>query len=135
MSLIDDVKNKVTGGGEGGGSPVGAVLGMVSSYPGGFSGLLQAFHEKGLGGVFSSWVGTGANQAISSEQIQSVLGNERIQQFASKAGIDPQQASGKIAEYLPQVVDKLTPNGEAPQGNILERGKDLLKSLGGGKAA
>lgn len=134
MGLIDDVKNKVTGGAESGGSPISACLNLVSSYPGGFSALLQAFHEKGLGGVISSWVGTGANQAISAEQIQSVLGNEHIKQFAAKAGIDPEQASAKIAECLPQVVDKLTPNGEVPQGNLLERGKDLLKSLGG-KAA
>lgn len=134
MSLMDDVKNKVTGGGEGGSSPVGAVLGLLSSYPGGVSGLLQAFHEKGLGGVASSWVGTGSNQAISAEQIQSVLGNEHVKQFAAKAGIDPEQASGKLAEYLPQVVDKLTPNGEVPQGNLLERGMELLKGLGG-KAA
>jgi len=135
MSLIDDVRNKVTGGAGGGGSSVSACLNLVNSYPGGFSALLQAFHEKGLGGVVSSWVGTGENQPISAEQIQSVLGNEHVRQFAAKAGIDPGQASEKIAECLPQVVDKLTPNGEVPQGNLLERGKDLLKSLGGGKAA
>jgi len=134
MSLIDDVRNKVMGGGEGSGSPISACLNLVNNYPGGFSGLLQAFHEKGLGGVVGSWVGTGSNQAISAEQIQSVLGNEHIKQFAAKAGIDPEQASSKIAECLPTVVDKLTPNGEVPQGNLLERGKDLLKSLGG-KAA
>jgi uncharacterized protein YidB (DUF937 family) len=135
MSLIDDVKNKVLGGEGGGGSPIAACLQLVNSHPGGFSGLLQAFHDNGLGGVVSSWVGTGSNQPISAEQIQSVLGNEKIKQFAAKAGIDPQQASSKIAECLPQVVDKLTPNGEVPKGNLLEIGKDLLKSLGGGKAA
>ena len=134
MSLIDDVKSKVMGGGEGDGSPIAACLSLVNSYPGGFSGLLQAFHERGLGGVVSSWVGTGANQAISADQIQSVLGNEHIKQFAAKAGIDPEQASSKLAECLPQVVDKLTPNGEVPQGSLLEKGKELLKSLGG-KAA
>lgn len=134
MSLIDDVKNKVMGGEGGGGSPIAACLHLANSYPGGFSGLLQAFHEKGLGGVVSSWVGTGANQPITAEQIQSVLGRENIEKFASKAGIDPDQASAKLAECLPQVVDKLTPNGEVPQGNLLERSKELLKSLGG-KAA
>jgi uncharacterized protein YidB (DUF937 family) len=130
MSFIDDLKNKATGATGGGGSAVGAVLQLVNNHPGGFSGLLQAFHEKGLGGVASSWVGTGANQPISAEQIQSVLGEEHIKQFAAKAGISPDVASAKIAEYLPQVVDKLTPNGQVPQGNLLERGKDLLKSFG-----
>jgi uncharacterized protein YidB (DUF937 family) len=92
---------------------------------------VQAFHEKGLGGVVNSWVGTGANQSITAEQIQSVLGNEHIKEFAAKAGIPPEQASAKIAEYLPQVVDKLTPNGQLPKGNLAEAGKELLKGRGG----
>jgi uncharacterized protein YidB (DUF937 family) len=83
MSFIDDVKNKVLGG-EGGNSAVAGVLQLVNSHPGGFSGLLQTFKEKGLGGVASSWVGTGANQPITSEQIQSVLGNENIKQFCGQ---------------------------------------------------
>jgi uncharacterized protein YidB (DUF937 family) len=130
MGLLDDLKNKALGTAGGGNPTVGAVLQMVNNHPGGFPGLLQAFQEKGLGGVASSWVGTGANQAISAEQIQSVLGNEHIKEFAAKAGISPEQASSKIAEFLPQVVDKLTPNGQLPQGNLMDVGKDLLKSFG-----
>jgi uncharacterized protein YidB (DUF937 family) len=133
MSFIDDLKNKATGSSEGAGA-VSAILQLVNSHPGGFSGLLQTFHERGLGGVVSSWVGTGENQAITAEQIQKVLGNDKIKQFAAKVGISPEEAGNKIAEYLPQVVDKLTPNGQVPTGNVTEMGKDLLKSLGG-KAA
>jgi uncharacterized protein YidB (DUF937 family) len=136
MSFIDDLKNKAKGESSAASSgPVAGVMHLVSSYPGGFSGLLQAFHEKGLGGVASSWVGTGANQSISAEQVQSVLGNEHIRQFAEKSGIPTEQASGKIAEYLPQVVDRLTPNGQVPaQENLIEKAKSLLKGFGG-KAA
>ena len=131
MSFIDDLKNKAFGAAGASNPTVGGLLQMINNHPGGFSGLLQTFHEKGLGGVASSWVGTGANQAVSAEQIQRVLGNEHIQAFAAKLGIPPEQASAKIAEYLPQVVDKLTPNGQVPQGNLMEAGKDLLKSFGG----
>jgi uncharacterized protein YidB (DUF937 family) len=92
--------------------------------------LLQTFHEKGLGGIASSWVGTGENQSISAEQIQNVVGEERIQQFAAKVGIPPEQASSKLAEYLPQIIDRLTPNGQVPSGNIMELGRSLLKSFG-----
>jgi len=135
MSFIDDLKNKAKGEPSAGSGPVAGVLHLVSSYPGGFSALLGAFHQKGLGGIASSWVATGPNQSISPEQIQSVLGNEHIQQFADKAGIPTEQASGKIAEYLPQVVDKLTPNGQVPaQENLMEKAKSLLKGFGG-KAA
>jgi uncharacterized protein YidB (DUF937 family) len=130
MTFIDDLKNKVLGK-TGSSGPVAGVVHLVSCYPGGFSALLQSFQEKGLGGVASSWVGTGANQSISAEQIQSVLGNEHVRQFAEKAGVPPDQASAKIAEYLPQVVDKLTPNGQLPaQENLAETCKSLLKGFG-----
>lgn len=127
MSFIDDLKNKALGGN----TTVSALVQMVDNHPGGFSGLVQTFHEKGLGGIVASWVGTGANQTITAEQIQSVLGNQYVKEFAAKAGIPPEQASAKIAEYLPQIVDKLTPNGQVPKGNLMEAGKDLLKNLGG----
>ena len=130
MSFIDDIASKAIGRFGGGNSPVAAVLQMVNNQPGGLSGLLQTFHEKGLGGIASSWVGTGENQSISAEQIQNVVGEERIQQFAAKVGIPPEQASSKLAEYLPQIVDRLTPNGQVPSGNIMELGRSLLKSFG-----
>ena len=130
MSFIDDIANKLFGSSGGSSNPtVSAVLQMVNNHPGGFSGLLQTFQEKGLGGVASSWVGIGENQAISADQIRGVLGEEHIQQFAAKAGIPPDQASAKLAEYLPQIVDKLTPNGQVPSGNLMELGKSLLKSF------
>jgi uncharacterized protein YidB (DUF937 family) len=130
MSFIDDIASKAFGRPGGESSTVSAVLQMVSNQPGGLSGLLQTFHEKGLGGVASSWVGTGENQSISAEQIQHVLGEEHIQQFAAKVGIPPEQASAKLAEFLPHIVDRLTPNGQVPTGNIMELGKSLLKSFG-----
>lgn len=129
MSFIDDIAGKALGGLGGGNSTLSAVLQLVNSQPGGLSGLMQAFQEKGLGGVASSWVGTGANQSITPEQVQSVFGEEPIKQFAEKTGVAPDQASAKIAEYLPQIVDKLTPNGQVPSGNIMEMGKSLLKSF------
>jgi uncharacterized protein YidB (DUF937 family) len=129
MSFIDDIANKVLGRSGGGSSAVSAVLQMVDNQPGGLSGLLQTFHEKGLGGIASSWVSTGENQSITAEQIQRVLDEEHIKQFAAKAGIPPEQASAKIAEFLPQVVDKLTPNGQLPSGNVMELATSLLKSF------
>lgn len=128
MGFIDDLKNTVLGGTGGGNTTIGALLQMIDNHPGGFSGLLQAFRERGLSGAVSSWIGTGTNQPITAEQIQTVLGNEHIRAFAAKIGVSPEQASAKIAEYLPQVVDKLTPNGQMPQGNLTDAAKELLKS-------
>jgi uncharacterized protein YidB (DUF937 family) len=78
----------------------------------------------------------GENQAISADQIQKVLGSDQVGALAAKMGVDPAQGSHFLAEYLPKVVDKLTPEGKVDptadhrQGlaNLLP---SLLQSLGG----
>ena len=107
------------------------LLNIVNSHPGGVSGLLEAFQKQGLGGVVSSWVGTGANQAVSPEQVQSALGNQQVQEVASKLGVSPQEASSHIAQWLPSVIDHLTPNGQVPAAgtNLMEMGAGLIKAL------
>ena len=103
---------------------------MIHSQPGGLSGLLQNFHDKGLGELVTSWVGTGQNLPISADQIEYVLGSEQVQQLAAKLGIRSGVVSSQLAQLLPTVVDKLTPNGEVPhQSSLLETGITLLKSL------
>lgn len=97
---------------------------------GGLAGLTQKFQEAGLGEVLSSWVSTGVNQAISAENIQSVLGSETVTDIASRLGVDPQQAADMLAQYLPGIVDSLTPNGDAPSEG-LGNSADLMGMLGG----
>ncbi|MFC3626374.1 YidB family protein [Vogesella amnigena] len=97
---------------------------------GGISGLVEKFQQGGLGDIVSSWVGTGANLPISAEQIQAVLGNEQIAGLAAKLGLDSSQLSQQVAEHLPGLIDRLTPNGEVPQGNdLLSQGASLLGGL------
>ena len=130
MGLLDDMEGKALQSMAGSNPAMGAVMEMINNHPGGLSGLLQTFHDQGLGAVASSWVGTGANQTISAAQIQSVLQNEHIQAFAAKAGVSPDQASSMIAQFLPMVIDKLTPKGQLPQqSNLLEMGMNMLKSF------
>lgn len=115
-----------------------SVMQMINNQPGGISGLLQQFHDKGMGGLVTSWVGTGQNLPISADQIQHVLGSEQVKELAAKAGISPDEASSHLAQLLPMLVDKLTPNGQVPQGSssnssMLEEGMGMLKNLGLGK--
>lgn len=140
MNLFDDVVGKLTGGATAGGGGQGlaaSVLELLSNRQGGISGLVETFQQNGLGHIVSSWIGTGGNLPISAEQIQQVLGNEQIQAFAQKAGIAPEAASSQLAEVLPDVVDKLTPDGEVPQGgDLMSTGMGLLQGLfSGGKSA
>lgn len=115
------------------------VLSALLAQSGGLQGLANKFSQNGHGDTFASWVGTGENQPVSSTQIQSVLGSEQVQALAAKMGIDPAQASHFLAEYLPKVVDKLTPAGKVdPSANHQEGLANLipalLQNMGGGGA-
>jgi uncharacterized protein YidB (DUF937 family) len=128
MGLLDDIVNKAAGDSA---NPLAShLMEMIHSQPGGLSGLLQNFHDKGLGELVISWVGTGQNLPISADQIQHVLGSEQVQQLAAKLGISSGAVSSQLAQLLPTAVDKLTPNGQVPnQSSLLTTGITLLKSL------
>src|SRR6202795_2621923 len=94
-----------------------SVMQMINNQPGGLSGLLQQFHDKGLGGLVTSWVSTGDNLPISADQIQHVLGCEQVKELAAKAGISPDAASSHLSQLLPMLIDHLTPGGQIPQAS------------------
>jgi uncharacterized protein YidB (DUF937 family) len=78
----------------------------------------------------------GENQLISSGQIQNVLGSDQVRAIAAKLGVDPTQASQFLAEYMPKIVDKLTPAGKIDPGMDHQQGiaamlPSLLQSLAG----
>jgi uncharacterized protein YidB (DUF937 family) len=92
MGLFDDLVEKVAGAVKGSqGQEEGLVEGVMSlltnKETGGLGGLVQAFNQKGLGDVISSWVGTGNNDAITPTQVQEVLGSDVIKQLSEKFGI------------------------------------------------
>lgn len=81
----------------------------------GFSGLLNNAQSQGLGGVVQSWIGRGANQPIAPQQVQGLIGQDRLQDIANRVGIPPAIASVALSHILPALVDKLTPEGKLPQ--------------------
>jgi uncharacterized protein YidB (DUF937 family) len=127
MSLLDDVLRNVSGAAGGAADPAHHslatdLLGMLSGggMSKGLGGLVDMFNQNGLGDIVSSWVSTGRNLPVTPEQIQAVLGSAQVRALAAKAGIDPSRASQVIAEILPQLVDKATPNGQLPAGGTLD---------------
>lgn len=131
MGLLDEI-GKMLGKGsqeDSGNLSAIALLQQLFSDNGGIDGFLQMFRDKGLGGVVASWIQNGQNLPISPEQIQDVLGNEHIAKIAGKLGIDPQQASAQIAQLLPGLIDRLSPNGDLPaeRGDLISMGSSLLK--------
>ena len=129
MGLLDSVAGAMLGklGGEQGGM---AQIAMdLFNQNGGLSGILDKFKQGGLGQAADSWVSKGENMPVSSDQIASVLGNGQLAEMAAKFGINPETLSAQIAQHLPGVVDKLTPDGEVPteSGNILSTVLGMLK--------
>ena len=138
MGLLDNLENQAVTSVLGGGSnPLAAnILQMIQSQPGGLQGLVQSFHDKGLGGLVSAWVSTGPNPSASADQVQQVLGSDKVKQLAASAGISPDIAGSAIAQLLPTIVDKLTPNGQVPEhSNVMDIASGLLKSLSQAKAS
>ncbi len=135
MGLLDDV-GKAMGGQLGGmlaggsGSQKGlaqAVIQWLGS--GGLAQLTQGFQQAGLGNVVSSWIGTGQNLPVSAEQVTKGLGQAQLGALAQQAGLEPQAAAGHLANLLPGLVDKLTPNGQVPEGDALQQGLGMLRKL------
>lgn len=82
---------------------------------GGISELLGNAQSQGLGHIVQSWVNTGSNQSIAPGQVQNVVGQDRLTEFAQRAGVPPTIASAALARILPALVDRLTPQGKLPQ--------------------
>ena len=112
------------GGGAGGAAGAGGGLG-------GLGGLVEQFARHGMGDVAKSWVGTGQNLPISPDQLGQVLGGDTIGKMAGQLGMNQGDLLGQLSHMLPQVVDKLTPRGQIPQGDIHGMGGDLGSLLGG----
>ncbi len=133
MGLFDELASKaqgIFGGAEGQSSELlSSFVNMLSSnQSGGLSGLVQSFKDRGLEDIVSSWVGTGENQPIDADQINNVIGSETIQNLAAKAGLSRSEVSSMLAQHLPGLIDKLTPDGVIPEGGVLEKGLEFFKS-------
>jgi uncharacterized protein YidB (DUF937 family) len=105
-------------GGLGGLLAGGAAGSIVSN---GLNDLLKQFQQSGQGDAVDSWVGTGPNKRISPNDLASALGSDRINTLAEKTGMSRDDLIHGLSEYLPQVVDRLTPQGRLPTEQEAQR--------------
>ena len=92
---------------------------------GGLEGVLNKFRQSGLAQQADSWVGTGENMNISADQLQHVLGSSTINDLASQLGMPPDQAGSALAQMLPDIVNRLTPQGQVPENSNEEISQGL----------
>ncbi|WP_449428702.1 YidB family protein [Rhodanobacter umsongensis] len=142
MSFLDSLLGGQGQQAGGAGSLIG-VAGQLLQQAGGVQGLTSMLQQHGLGDAVQSWVGTGANQPVSGEQLGQALQNggmgSVVQEAASKLGVDPSVVLNGLSQVLPHAVDHLTPDGQAPvagQGSGFNLGmlEGLAGKLMGGQA-
>lgn len=110
------------------------LLGGQGAQGGGLASLVQAFEQGGLGSVVQSWIGTGANLPVSGEQLQAVLGSEKVSALAAQVGLNPADLTQQLSGILPGLVEQLTPNGALPQdGGLGSLAQLATQFLGGMK--
>lgn len=75
------------------------------------NGLVAALQKGGLGPQVQSWLGNGANMPITEDQLKAILGNSQLHDMARQFGLPVDAALKILAQYLPELVDKASPNG------------------------
>lgn len=127
MGLFDQVAGSLLNGDA---DKYQAILRWVEQQ-GGVQALLDKLRQGGLSDIVSSWLSSNStNQPLSGHQITQALGLPSVAALAEKLGIDAGSASALLAEYLPKVIDALSPKGEVTQeahNDLFSTGINLLK--------
>jgi uncharacterized protein YidB (DUF937 family) len=127
--LAGDVENALGSGSSGGlgqhtqGSGLlPTLVSMLTSGSGrGLAAILGHLIGGGFAEIVCSWLSTGPNQPVTGERLRDVLPSEMLSQLAAKAGVDPSLVAQGLAQVLPSLVDRLSPNGTLLSGSDLQR--------------
>ena len=121
MGLLDGLLGSMMGGmagqppqAQGGGQLLQLVLQMLQQN-GGVEGLLAKMQQAGYGGQAQSWIGTGRNQPVSADVLAQIFGQGQLSEIAQQLGMSHEDAAGGFAQALPDVVDRMTPEGRIPE--------------------
>jgi uncharacterized protein YidB (DUF937 family) len=137
---LGDILGQVLGGGgaQRGGGGLEDILGQVlgggggmGRDAGGLGGLLEQMARAGYGDQARSWVGRGQNMPITPDALEQIFGHGGLAEIARQAGVSEADASRGLSQLLPEVVDRVTPNGEMPDLDQLTASvNDLSRRLG-----
>jgi uncharacterized protein YidB (DUF937 family) len=100
-----------------GGLLAGGAAGSILS--GGLGDLLNQFQQKGLGDKTDSWVSNGPNEQIAPGDLANALGADQIASLSAQSGLSRDDLLHGLSQYLPDVVNHLTPDGRLPNENEL----------------
>jgi uncharacterized protein YidB (DUF937 family) len=147
VSGLDDILGGLTGGNGGsggmgdmlgglmggsGGGGMGALMPVLAGLlaGGGLSKIMGGLKANGLSAQADSWVGTGANQPVSPGDVENAVGKEEMQRIAQQLGVSEAEAAEAVSKALPEVVDKVSPDGQLPPEQDLDAAFDKLAKAG-----
>lgn len=123
MGLLDELLGGVMGGMSGGAgraqaqNPLLEIALQLLQQNGGLEGILGRFQQAGYADQAQSWISTGENRPISADDLQQVLGQGQLGQIAQQLGLGQREAADGLASMLPQVIDRMTPQGQVAPGS------------------
>ena len=98
-----------------GGLLAGGAAGSILS--GGLGDLMKQFQQNGLGDQADSWVSNGPNREVSPGDLANALGADQIDSLVSQSGLSRDDLLQGLSQYLPDVINHLTPDGRLPNDN------------------
>jgi uncharacterized protein YidB (DUF937 family) len=108
MGLFDKILGAVFGAG------AATLVNKFIEKQGGLQNVVSQFEKNGFGDTVKSWISQGPNLPITADQIRQALGSAKVKELAAKMGLPADKLAEKLAQHLPQAVDKATPDGKLP---------------------
>ena len=87
---------------------------LTDNVGGGVSEVLDKLKKSSIGEQVQSWIGKGENKPVDADQVTQAIGQDQMERIAQQAGTTPEQAAQTMADKLPGMVDKMTPDGQVP---------------------
>jgi uncharacterized protein YidB (DUF937 family) len=108
---------------------------LVLQQNGGIQGLLARLQQAGLGAQGRSWVSSGPNQPIDADALTRLFGHGQLGALAQSVGLVPDEAAAGLSKVLPDVVDRMTPDGQVTQDteDLIEQALERLRHTGSGR--
>jgi uncharacterized protein YidB (DUF937 family) len=115
MGILDGLLGQVMGQFEANVLPGLLQSALAKTNLGSIQGLLDKLRASGLGPQVDSWLGRGANQPVTAEQLEHALGDKVVEKLSTTLNMPPDQIFGFLAKWLPTIIDALSPNGQLQQ--------------------
>ena len=144
MGLLDAILGGMMGGqgqsaggpgmGAQGQNPLLQIVLQLLTQNGGLQGMLGKMQQAGYGDQGQSWIGTGENLPIDANVLSQIFGQGQMQDIAQQLGMSRGEAEGQLAQALPDVVDRMTPQGQIPEGHndLVNEALAILRQRQGG---